>query len=75
MSDKITSFIVEFIPFMALAVLGGISNLIIQSSEDNADYTLKFIIGEIFLAMFTSILVVFTMKEFGAGDYQIGIAC
>lgn len=42
--NKWLEFIIEFMPFMILAVLGGIANLIIKSDEDKQDYTIKFIL-------------------------------
>ena len=61
-------------PYLAIS-FRGIANIVIKAEEKDRNITIGFILGELFLSVFASILVVFLLKDFGAGEYQIGIAC
>lgn len=65
----------DIVPYLAISLLGGIANIVIKTEEKDKNLTIGFILGELFLSVFASVLVVFLLKDFGAGEYQIGIAC
>lgn len=57
-----------------MALLGGITNLII-TKKDGQVYKIGFIISEIFVAMFCSLLIYLFLKEFNTSEVFLALAC